>query len=283
MRIIILGSNGMIGSAILHILSSVKDADVYGFVRKKISFQKYKQVTFKDFVDVYKKIEKYKPNLVINALGITKHNKNILNLKEAINVNSIFPIELSEYCDKKKIKFIHISTDCVFSGIHGNYNEKSLKDANDFYGQTKIISENICKRSLVLRTSTIGHEFSSTNGLLEWFLSQDKICKGYTRAIFSGLTNIEFAKIIRDYFLKQNLLFGLFNVGGSKISKYSLLNIISNIYKKSIVIEKDEKFEINRSLNSNFFYLKTGYKPPSWENMIKNMYEQKFIWNKKNV
>ena len=95
---------------------------------------------------MYKKIEKYKPNLVINALGITKHNKNILNLKEAINVNSIFPIELSEYCDKKKIKFIHISTDCVFSGIHGNYNEKSLKDANDFYGQTKIISENICKK-----------------------------------------------------------------------------------------------------------------------------------------
>ena len=101
MRIIILGSNGMIGSAILHILSNVKDANVYGFVRKKIGFQQYKQVTFKDFVDMYKKIEKYKPNLVINALGITKHNKNILNLKEAINVNSIFPIELSEYCDKK--------------------------------------------------------------------------------------------------------------------------------------------------------------------------------------
>ena len=72
------------------------------------------------------------------------------------------------------------------------------------------------KKSLVLRT-TIGHEFSSTNGLLEWFLSQDKICKGYTRAFFSGLTNIEFAKIIRDYFPKQNLLCGLFNVGGSKI------------------------------------------------------------------
>ena len=52
---------------------------------------------------MYKKIEKYKPNLVINALGITKHNKNILNLKEAIKCKFNFPIELSEYCDKKKL------------------------------------------------------------------------------------------------------------------------------------------------------------------------------------
>ena len=93
---------------------------------------------------------------------------------------------------------------------------------------------------------------SSKNGLLEWFLSQNKICKGYNRAIFSGLTNIEFAKILRDHFVNNSLSFGLFNVG-SKISKYSLLNIISTIYRKNIIVEKDEEFTIDRSLNSNFF------------------------------
>lgn len=285
-KIAIFGANGMIGSAITYVLAKNKNHKIFALIRKKrvicdevnVKKLEYDRLTrFKFFLD------ELKPNVVINCSGITKHVEKNNNISNIIYVNSIFPHELSNYCHLKNIKLIHISSDCVFSGIKGDYLEDDLCDANDLYGKTKAISELICNKSLVLRTSTIGHEFSSTNGLLEWFLSQDKICKGYTRAVFSGLTNIEFAKIIRDYFLKQNLLCGLFNVGGSKISKYSLLNIISTIYKKSIVIEKDEKFEINRSLNSNLFYFKTGYRPPSWENMIKNMYEQKFIWNKKNV
>ena len=81
MKIIILGSNGMIGSAILHVLSNVQNLEVFGLVRKENKFHNYKQVSFKDFEDIFKKIEIYKPNLVINALGITKHNQNILNLK----------------------------------------------------------------------------------------------------------------------------------------------------------------------------------------------------------
>ena len=269
-KIAIFGANGMIGSAITYVLAKNKNHNIFALIRKKrvicdqfnVKKLEYDRLTrFKLFLD------ELKPNVVINCAGITKHVEKNNKISNIIYVNSIFPHELSNYCHSKNIKLIHISSDCVFSGIKGDYLEDDLCDANDLYGKTKAISELICNKSLVLRTSTIGHEIFTRYGLLEWFLSQ-KECKGYDNAIFSGLTNIEFAKIIRVFF-KTKFILWFFNIGGNKISKYNLLNILLTIYKKEYIIEKDENFEINRSLNSNLFYFKTGYRPPSWENMIK--------------
>ena len=285
MKIAILGANGMIGSAITYVLSQEKKFKIFALIRKRSFF--YDQFNIKtweyDRLNKFKSfLNEIKPNVVINCAGITKHVEKNNKIYDTIYVNSIFPHELSCYCYSKNIKLIHISSDCVFSGKKGDYLENDLADAMDLYGKTKSISELIFKNSLVLRTSTIGHEIYTKHGLLEWFLSQ-KECKGYDKAIFSGLTNIEFAKVIRFYLIKKPLISGLYNVGGIKISKYSLLNIISNVYKKNIYIEKDIKFKINRSLNSSAFYFETGYKPITWEHMIKEMYSQKFIWEKNNV
>jgi dTDP-4-dehydrorhamnose reductase len=64
-------------------------------------------------------------------------------------------------------------------------------------------------------------------------------------------------------------------VGAHPISKYDLLRLISDVYGKTINININEKFVIDRSLNSERFNLATGYIAPSWLELIKSMYKFK--------
>ena len=93
------------------------------------------------------------------------------------------------------VRLILFSTDCVFSGVRGNYSEKDSPDAEDIYGYSKLLGEVKNKHSMTIRCSIIGHEIQSKNGLLEWFLSKKKV-SGFTRVIFTGLTTLELGKII---------------------------------------------------------------------------------------
>ena len=112
----------------------------------------------------------------------------------------------------------------------------------------------------------------SAHGLVEWFLSQSDIVKGYKRALFSGLPTVELATIIRDYVIPRPELHGIFHVSASPISKYDLLNLIAEIYQKSIAIEPDENLVIDRSLDSSKFRNITGYTPPSWAELVRRQH-----------
>ena len=171
---------------------------------------------------------------------------------------------------KKKIfNVIHISTDCVFDGLNGNYKENAFDFSIDNYGQTKRIAERIMKNSLVIRTSTIGHELFYSNGLLEWFLSTKKKCIGFDNAYFNGLTTFELAKVINKYFIKKSYFpRSLINVGSFKISKFDLLCEIKKVYKKNVEIERDFNFKLDRTMNINKFINLTEYKPKTWYKMI---------------
>ena len=179
---------------------------------------------------------------------------------------------LAELCKLLNARLIHISTDCVYSGKKGNYLESEPADSMDVYGQSKLLGEVDYPHAVTLRTSTIGHEFSTKHGLLEWFLSQEGECNGFLRAIFSGLPTIVLAQIIRDIVIPNNDLRGLYHVAGQPISKYDLLKLIAEVYGKSIKIIKDENFTIDRSLNSDKFKTATGYSPSAWPELIRLMH-----------
>jgi dTDP-4-dehydrorhamnose reductase len=151
--------------------------------------------------------------------------------------------------------------------------EDDLPDASDLYGRSKALGEVIDGNAITLRTSTIGHEFYSNYGLLEWFLSQNKECQGFSKAIFSGLPSIVFAEVIKDFVLPNPDLQGLYHVSADPINKYDLLGLIAKIYGKKIEIKRDHEFIIDRSLNYQKFKAETGYTPASWPNLIETMYK----------
>ena len=187
-------------------------------------------------------------------------------------LNTKLPIFLSTLCLKKKIYFVHISTDCVFLGNKGNYLDTSKKNAKDLYGLSKSLGEVKNKFSVTLRTSFVGPETKTNKSLLNWFLSQKNHVKGFSNAFFSGLTSLELSKIIYIFFLKKDIFYNhIINVGGLKISKYKLLKIFSKVFKKHIVINKYNNFKIDRSLNSRKFIKLTGYKQQDWKFLITNL------------
>ncbi len=284
MRILILGASGMIGSALYKRLSAESNLEVFGGVRD-LSIQKYFAVALQGSLvacgdlsvteSIHSILKKVKPDVVINCAGLTKHKKEADDPETVMPINASMPHQFASACDDGGIRFIHISSDCVFSGTKGGYVEDDLPDAPDLYGRSKAIGEVTQGNSITLRTSTIGHELHTNYGLLEWFLSQEKECQGFSKAVFSGLPSVVFAEVIKDFVLPNPDLRGLYHVSADSINKFELLELIASNYGKKIVIKQDREFTIDRSLSYQKFKLATGYTPASWPNLIESMYNNK--------
>lgn len=270
----------MIGSAMLQVLSVKSGWHVVGTLRSGVSLNFFSSsmrdrlvrgVDIHRFDSVVNVFASVRPDVVINCIGLTKHHAESADPLMAIPVNSLLPHRLAELCRLSAARLVHVSTDCVFSGAKGSYVELDRPDSVDVYGQTKALGETNCDHAVTLRTSTIGHELSSSYGLLEWFLAQKQSCTGFKRAIFSGLPSTVFAEVVRDVVLPRRDLSGLYHVGAQAISKYDLLCLIAENYGKSIDIIPDDDFVIDRSLNSTRFTEVTGYVAPHWPTLIRAM------------
>lgn len=282
-KILVLGITGMIGHKVFEVLSKYKEFDVFGTVTSLNSFDGLLPSCFKPkiiegvYADKIETLElaikEKNPDVIINCIGITKQSNGIKDIKKAILVNALFPHQLADYCEVNSVRLITFTTDCVFDGSKGNYKENDLPTCHDIYGMTKFLGEvKDNKNTLTLRTSIIGHELKSKIALLDWFLSQENDVKGFTEAIFSGFTTLEFAKLLAEKIIPNNDLYGLYQISVNPISKYNLLNLVADVYKKKIKIDASDELKINRSLNSDILRGKIDYNPPSWEYLIKEMY-----------
>ena len=276
MRLLVLGGSGMIGHQLFKNFSKKYET----MVTLRSSYEKYEinkifdktnsffEIDVCNFTKLKNLVSDYKPNVIINAVGITKQKiYDKLLLKE---VNSLFPRQLGTLCDRENIRLIHLSTDCVFSGQKGNYTEIDLTDATDTYGNSKIngeITDN--KNILTIRKSTVGPELINAHGLLEWFLSQKGVIHGYSKAVFTGITTFELSRILEKIIIYHEDLSGLFHITGPKISKLDLLQKMKEIFGKTkINILVDENFKCDRSLDGSKFFKETKYVSPSWDEML---------------
>ena len=233
----------------------------------------FEHVSAEDYDSVVRAIDKLKPDVIVNCVGIVKQSESANDPLTSISVNALFPHRLAKLCRSLGIRLIQISTDCVFSGRKGYYTEDDVSDAEDLYGRTKYLGELNYEGCLTLRTSIIGRELVASNGLIEWFLSQDGLTvRGYTNAIFSGFTTICLAEVIGMIITEQPDMFGIWHVASQPISKYDLISLVKQIFKLNIHIERDDTVVIDRSLNAGRFLKATGFVVPSWHDMIGQMY-----------
>ena len=287
MKILIFGGTGMLGHQLW--LNLQKQHDVWVTIRgqKDIfpNIPEFPQEKIRRNVDalyfeqISRAMASIQPDLVINCVGLIKQYGHLAEDPIfSISLNSMFPHKLSLQCRVANIKLIHISTDCVFSGTKGNYTEEDHADADDIYGRTKYLGEVKYPHCITLRTSIIGRELTSKLGLIEWFLSQNGEVNGFTNAIFSGVTTHELAKIIMNHIIPNDNLSGLYHISSAPISKYDLITKVKEVYGKDIKINPYAGYTIDRSLDSTKFRNETGYMPPSWEQMIDEMYQDNYIY-----
>lgn len=281
MRILVLGASGMLGNAMIRVLSEKTDWQVYGTIRSENSKQFFPTdiaerllsgVNVEQHDSLIQVFLQTRPDVVVNCVGLIKQLADAEDPLQAIPINALLPHRLARLCELSGARLIHISTDCVFAGDKGNYHESDQSDAKDVYGRSKFLGEVAYPHTVTLRTSIIGHELQSANGLIDWFLSQQGRCKGFTRAIFSGLPTVVLAQIIRDVVISRIDLSGLYHVAAQPISKYDLLRLVTDVYGKSIEIVPDDQLVIDRSLNADRFRLATGYATPEWPALVRCMH-----------
>jgi dTDP-4-dehydrorhamnose reductase len=285
MKILVLGATGMLGNAILRFLSEKGDHEVIGAFRNESSalsrlvskeIQLISGVNVENHDALSKLISEVRPNIVINCIGLVKQLSDSDNPLQAIPINSLLPHRLATLCQMIGAYLIHFSTDCVFSGDKGGYSESSLPNPTDLYGRSKLLGEVDYPNSITLRTSIIGHELVGTRSLVNWFLSQTGQIDGFSRAIYTGLPTVELSRVIRDFILpKLDRLSGIYHVASEPINKFDLLNLIANQYSKKIIINPSDKFAIDRSLDASRFNKVTGYSPPSWPELVSQMFNFK--------
>jgi dTDP-4-dehydrorhamnose reductase len=216
-----------------------------------------------------------KPEAVINCVGLIKQRDEASDESLTRRVNAEFPHHLAKRCAGIGARLIHFSTDCVFTGTKGNYTETDPPDATDLYGQSKHQGEVADAHCVTLRTSVIGHELGTHLALLDWFLSQRvKTVSGFTKAIYSGFTTLEMARIVERILTRYIVLSGVWHVASEPISKFDLLKLFQEKLGWEGVIEANDEFVCDRSLNADRFNQATGYTPPSWEAMIGELAQQ---------
>jgi len=284
MKILVLGVSGMLGNAMFRILSEWAEFEVFGTARSSSVQRRFapeaasKIITGVDVENqdsLVRVFSEVKPQVAINCIGFIKQLADSNDLLQALPINAMLPHRLARLCELGGMRLIHVSTDCVFAGSKGNYRESDPADATDLYGRSKYLGEVTENHTITLRTSIIGHELSSSNALLGWFLAQEGQVKGYTKAIFSGLPTVELARIVREVVLPRPELSGLFHVASAPIAKYDLLKLIAGVYDKRIEIIPDDALVIDRSLNAERFRDATGYVAPPWPVLVKRMFEFK--------
>jgi len=276
LRILILGGDGMLGHCLFqHLLprhevkvTLHREWPVYagsGLFSPDCAFAGLDVRSTDRLMEV---VADFHPEAVVNAVGVIKQREAAKERLPCIEINALLPHRLSVFCGALGARLVHLSTDCVFAGTKGNYQETDGSDAEDLYGKTKFLGEVHEKHCLTLRTSIIGRELSRKQSLLEWFLGQTGPVKGYRQVLYSGFTTLEMSRIIEKMLVHHGEASGLYQVSSEPINKFELLRLFRDKLNHPIEIIPDDTIRSDRTLDSTRFRREFAYQPPSWAEMI---------------
>jgi len=269
-KVLLFGATGMAGHIAYYYLRNTGRYDITNVVFRTPLTKDSIIVDVTDRNAVTEVVRRTKPELILNCVGVLiKGSKE--HPDNAILINAYFPHLLKKLADEVGAKLIHISTDCVFSGKHGNYTEDDFRDADDVYGRSKALGEVINDKDLTIRTSIIGPELKKNGeGLFHWFMTQIGKVNGFKTAIWGGVTTLELAKAI-DCAIVQNKT-GLIQLSnGIGISKYDLLYLFKKIWhKQDVEILPFDGNGVNKSIAKSERF---DYEVPDYEQMLQELYD----------
>lgn len=270
MRFLVLGATGMAGHTVSIYLKE-RGHTILAFSRKPSPFFEGILGDVTDFDKLKETIQEGRFDAVINCVGILNQEAE-KNKPLAVLINSYLPHFLSSVTQEMDTFLIHLSTDCVFSGQKGKYKEDSFPDGSTFYARSKALGEIVNNKDMTFRTSIVGPDMKIQGiGLFNWFMKQEGSIKGFTKAIWTGVTTLTLAKAMEK--AARTHLTGLYNlVNNQTISKFELLQLFNRHFRNSkVAIHPEGSVNIDKSLvnTRNDF----PFEVPSYETMILEMKE----------
>lgn len=241
-RVVVLGAEGMLGSATARRLREAPGLEVLGTGRAPaagsgLATYAVESSELRDLLGAFGP-----GDYVINCVGLTKHKMNdqlAVDRSAAVLINAMLPYRLAEIAEERGFHVIQIATDCVYSGAHGGYNELADHDPLDVYGKTKSLGEVPSTHFLNLRCSIVGREVRGRTSLVEWFLSQPErsTIHGYTDHRWNGVTTAVFAELTAGLVSAGSLLSGTHHfVPADIVDKRRLLELVRDRFERDVTI-----------------------------------------------
>lgn len=170
--ILVTGSNGLLGQKITDAIIAGKQFNLVATSKGLNRFLStegylYAEMDILNPLQVRAVIQRYKPDAIIHTAALTNVDKCEVEKELAQQLNVAAVSTLTSLCEEFNIQLIHLSTDFIFDGEHGPYNELDAPNPLSYYGQTKLQAEEIIKNSpckwAILRTILVYGIISDKN------------------------------------------------------------------------------------------------------------------------
>ncbi|MDA9602329.1 sugar nucleotide-binding protein [Flavobacteriaceae bacterium] len=254
-RILIIGASGFVGNYLFSQLKSITKYIQFGTNHKSYN-RNLISLDYTNSINFLSILSNINPDVIIWSAGIKDFN--LLENDHALATNNnVKPIEtIVEFINKanKKIHFIFISSDYVFNGEKGNYNDKQIPNPNTIYGKSKLIAEKIIQKKIKFYSIIrVGAVFAKGSKFFDWLINELKnsFFVDLYDDIFSP-TPLETLFLAIQRCIEMNL-YGIFHISGNKkISRYDLGIEIKSFLPncKTLVrkVKKNPQKAIDRSL-----------------------------------
>jgi len=267
-KIFIFGANGMLGN---YVNTFMINQNLNTIPLTRIDYD-LSQLSIDTLENLLKEKNIQKGDIVINCAGIIPQASKDKKLSKNLyyKINSLYPVILSQIVKNNDCHFIHITTDCVFSGKDGNYNENSVHDEINDYGTSKSLGE-LCYGTII-RTSIIGEEQTYKRSLIEWIKSnKDGEINGYINHWWNGVTCLELARIIYKIINENLFWIGVRHIySPTTVNKYQLCKMINEIYNLNINIKEFNTEKVDKSICS-LYETNNLFNIPELYEQIKNL------------
>jgi dTDP-4-dehydrorhamnose reductase len=149
-KILITGANGLLGQKLVEQLSEKGRFEVIasgkGPCRLHGSGYTYQSMDLTNPVEVDQVLTQLAPDTIIHGAAMTNVDQCELNREACYDANVNATAYLIKAAEKLKSHFIFVSTDFIFSGNDGPYDEEAEAGPVNYYGETKLIGENLVKQ-----------------------------------------------------------------------------------------------------------------------------------------
>jgi dTDP-4-dehydrorhamnose reductase len=281
-RILIVGSNGMLGQSLCKFYSSQNNILLLGCSvedKSLVSGLDYIQCDVTKRNEVKETILDFYPDYIINASAYTNVDKSETERELAWKVNVKGIEYIAEAARVLDARIVHISTDYIFDGKDGPYAEDEKPNPLGYYARTKLASENALRLSgvlhTILRTNVLyGADSNGKTGFVRWLVNALRDGKD-VRIVTDQINNPTFVDDLVQAISKviEYNKTGIYNIGGKDfLSRFEFSEIIADYFglDKNLIkpITTDElKQPARRPLKSGLITLKAetelGYKPHS--------------------
>lgn len=289
-RILIIGSNGMLGQSLVETLKIRSDVELYLSSAEDFTYfgeLSYSKIDISDKKDVKKLVMNFYPDFIINTAAYTNVDKCETEKELAWNINANGVEYLAKYSVPSNAHLIHISTDYVFDGNEGPYSEQDMPNPISYYGRSKLAGENAIKRfnikNTIIRTNVL---FGATKygrpDFVKW-VYDSLLKKQKIKIVTDQINNPTYINDISSAIIKicDSGKTGLYNIGGSELlNRFEFTRKIANYFNLDFslvepILTKDLNQPAPRPLKSGLINLKAetelNYKPKDFDECFHNI------------